>query len=123
MQVTHHLYGIPNCDTVKKARAWLAQQAITVEFIDLKKQAPTLEQLTEWSQQLGWQNLLKKTGTTWRSLAEDERNNLDETKAIVLMHQHINLIKRPLLLHKERILLAGFKQAEWESQFSDSAGK
>jgi Spx/MgsR family transcriptional regulator len=114
MQPTYQLYGIANCDTVKKARAWLAQQSMMVEFVDLKKQPPTIDQLCQWSQQLGWQNLLKKTGTTWRSLAESERENLDETKAIALMHQHINLIKRPLLVEGDRIVLAGFKQAEWE---------
>jgi arsenate reductase (glutaredoxin) len=116
------LYGIPNCDTVKKSRAWLAQQAITVEFMDLKKQAPTIEQLTQWSKQLGWQNLLKKTGTTWRSLAESEREDLDEAKAIGLMHQHINLIKRPLLVDNNGIVLAGFKQAEWETYLKDFLG-
>ena len=114
MKATYQLYGIANCDTVKKSRAWLAQQAIMVEFVDFKKQPPTLDQLSQWSQQLGWQNLLKKTGTTWRNRAESERENLDEAKAIALMHQHINLIKRPLLVEDDRIVLAGFKQAEWE---------
>lgn len=119
MHVTYQLYGIPNCDTVKKARTWLAQHDITVEFIDFKKQPPTIDQLSQWSKQLGWQNLLKKTGTTWRSLAENERENLEEAKAIALMHQHINLIKRPLLVECDRIVLAGFKQAEWETYFAD----
>lgn len=112
----YQLYGIPNCDTVKKARKWLSEQAISVEFIDFKKQTPSIQQLTQWSHQLGWQILLKKTGTTWRNLPEDERNDLDEAKAIDLMHQHSNLIKRPLLLEGSRVLLAGFKQAEWEKQ-------
>lgn len=119
MQLNYQLYGISNCDTVKKARTWLAQHDIGVEFIDFKKRAPGIEQLNEWAQQLGWQRLLKKTGTTWRNLAEDERENLDETKAIALMHQHINLIKRPLLVHEGQILLAGFKLAEWEAYFKD----
>lgn len=118
MQTDYCLYGIPNCDTVKKARAWLAQQAITVEFIDFKKQPPTTEQLTHWSRQLGWQNLLKKTGTTWRNLADIEREHLDEAKAIALMQQYINLIKRPLLLKGDQVMLAGFKQAEWEAYFA-----
>lgn len=114
MKATYQLYGIANCDTVKKSRAWLAQHSIEVKFIDFKKQAPSIEQLSLWSKQLGWQNLLKKTGTTWRNLTESERENLDEAKAIELMHQHINLIKRPLLVESERVLLTGFKPAEWE---------
>jgi len=111
------LYGISNCDTVKKARQWLAQQNIAVEFIDFKKHPPSMDQLTQWCQYVGWQNLLKKTGTTWRSLAPAEREDLNETKAVALMHQHINLIKRPLLLEDDRLVLAGFKQAEWEAHF------
>lgn len=120
---SHHLalYGIPNCDTVKKARNWLANESIEVVWIDFKKQPPTSEQIAQWSCQLGWQNLLKKTGTTWRNLAESERDNLDEAKAVALMHQHINLLKRPLLLAGDRILLAGFKQAEWETYFANLA--
>lgn len=118
MHVTYQLYGIPNCDTVKKARKWLAQHDIMVECVDFKKQPPTIDQLSQWSQQLGWQSMLKRTGTTWRSLAENERENLDEAKAIALMHQHINLIKRPLLIKCDHIVLAGFKQAEWEAKLS-----
>lgn len=121
MRANYQLYGIPNCDTVKKARVWLAQHAMTVEFIDFKKQPPTTEQITQWSRQLGWQSLLKKTGTTWRSLSDAEREGLDEHKAIALMHQHSNLIKRPLLVEGERVLLTGFKQPEWEAYFAASA--
>lgn len=120
MQAHYQLYGIANCDTVKKARAWLAQQTMMVEFIDFKKQAPSIEQLTQWSHQLGWQHLLKKTGTTWRNLAQNERDQLDEQKAITLMHQHTNLIKRPLLVKGDNIVLAGFKQAEWASKLLHS---
>ena len=67
------LFGIPNCDSVKKARAFLQQQAIAHEFVDFKRQPPSLAQLQDWAQHAGWDTLLNRAGSTWRQLSEAER--------------------------------------------------
>ncbi len=91
------LYGIPNCNTVKKARAWLDQQGIAHQFIDFKKQPATVPQLTAWAQQVGWQTLLNRAGTTWRKLSEAEQQlAVDEAGAVALMATQSSLIKRPV---------------------------
>jgi arsenate reductase (glutaredoxin) len=91
------LYGIPNCDTVKKARAWLDQQGIAHQFIDFKKQTPTVPQLKAWAKAAGWQTLLNRAGTTWRKLDEAQQQlAIDEAGAIALMATQSSLIKRPV---------------------------
>jgi Spx/MgsR family transcriptional regulator len=91
------LYGIPNCDTVKKARAWLAEQGIPHQFIDFKKQAPTVALLKTWSAQTGWEKLLNRAGTTWRQLDEaTQQLAVDEAGALALMATQPSLIKRPV---------------------------
>lgn len=107
------LYGIANCDTVKKARRWLDTHNQSYVFHDFKKQGVPEDRLTHWLQTLGWESLLKKTGTTWRSLPEDQRQGLDEDKARMLMHSQHNLITRPLLERDGQLMLAGFKEEEW----------
>lgn len=112
------LYGIANCDTVKKARKWLAEQQIDYTWHDFKKEMPSETQIHDWADQLGWQGLLKKTGTTWRQLPEDTRSAIDEASALSLMQAHYNLLKRPLLLKNGRIIKAGFKEADWQDLLS-----
>lgn len=108
------LYGIANCDTVKKARKWLSEQNIDHRFHDFKTAGIPAE-LSDWMTQLGWEGLLKKTGTTWRNLPENDKQDLDATKALSLMNTHYNLIKRPLLVADGQVVVAGFKEADWAS--------
>ncbi|MFA6016015.1 MAG: Spx/MgsR family RNA polymerase-binding regulatory protein [Gallionellaceae bacterium] len=111
------LYGIANCDTVKKARAWLNQHNIVYEFHDFKKHGVTESMLLNWLKQLGWQKLLKKTGTTWsRELSpEDQAGVKDEASTLKIMLKYHNIIKRPLLEKDGQILAAGFNVAEYEN--------
>ncbi len=110
------LHGIPNCDTVKKARSWLDQHGIAHAFRDYKKSPPSQEELTGWSAALGWQALLNRAGTTFRKLPETDRADLDEGRAIALMQANPSLIKRPLVTGGGEPLL-GFKPADWAAHF------
>lgn len=92
-----HLYGISNCDTVKKARKWLQEHALEHHFHDFKKEAPTREQLQRWCEHVGWEVLLNRRGTTWRKLPESDREGLDQAKAIALMQAQPSMIKRPVM--------------------------
>lgn len=91
------IYGIANCDTVKKARSWLAVHAVDAVFHDYKLQGIGPERLSAWCRRLGWQALVNRGGTTWRKLPETDRSDLDEAKAIALMAAQPSLIKRPVL--------------------------
>jgi len=112
MKSTITLFGIANCDTVKKARKWLSEQNIDHTFHDFKTAGIPAE-LSDWMTQLGWESLLKKTGTTWRNLPDTDKQDLDAIKALTLMQTHYNLIKRPLLVANNQVILAGFKEVDW----------
>lgn len=102
------LYGIRNCDTVKKARAWLDGREITYAFHDYKTAGIDAERLQRWCKELGWETLLNRAGTTFRKLPDGDKQELDERKAIALMLAQPSMIKRPVLdLGKQR--LVGFK--------------
>jgi len=107
------LYGIPNCDTVKKARAWLDGHAIGYRFHDYKKEGAAPGLLAGWSATVGWEALLNRRGTTFRKLDEADRAELDKDRAIALMSEHPSLIRRPVVVH-ESGLLVGFDPLEWE---------
>ena len=107
------LYGIPNCDTVKKARKWLDARALAYRFHDYKKEGAAPERLSRWSDALGWEALINRRGTTFRKLDDAERADLDEAKALGLMEAHPSLIRRPVVEH-EGGLLVGFDESEWE---------
>lgn len=108
------LYGIPNCDTIKKARAWLDEHAIAYEFHDYKKQGIDATTLKRWCREFGHEQLVNQRGTTWRKLDERARSNLTETKAIELMQQQPSVIKRPILDTGERLLL-GFDAENYQT--------
>lgn len=108
------LHGIPNCDTVKKARAWLDSQGIPYAFRDYKKAPPAPDELADWAAQLGWEKLLNKAGTTFRKLPEADKANIDQAKAIALMVANPSLIKRPVVTGGPA-LLVGFKADQWSS--------
>jgi Spx/MgsR family transcriptional regulator len=91
------LYGISNCDTIKKARAWLAEHEVDYEFHNYKKAGIDEQTLRRWSKELGWRTLLNTRGMMWRKVAQDVKDNIDETSAIRLMLETPSIIKRPVL--------------------------
>ena len=94
----HTIFGIKNCDTMKKAFAWLDAQGITYDFIDYKKAGVVEDHIDSWNQRIGWETLLNRKGLTWKKLSEADRSNVDETKALALMKTNPTLIKRPVLV-------------------------
>lgn len=102
------LYGIRNCDTIKKARAWLEGRGIAYRFHDYRVDGLERAQLEGWVQALGWEALLNRAGTTFRKLPEAEREGLTEARAIALMLAQPAMIKRPLL-DRDGELLLGFR--------------
>ena len=109
-----HLYGIPNCDTVKKARSWLTTQRLDYVFHDYKKEGVDPARLAIWANIAGWAVLLNRRGTTFRALSDTDKADIDQAKALRLMVEHTSLIKRPIAEHSNK-LLVGFKEAEWAS--------
>lgn len=106
------LYGIPNCDTVKRARAWLAAHGVAHRFHDYKKEGVDAGRLAHWADASDWEALLNTRGTTFRKLPPDDRANIDRDKALALMIAHPSLIKRPVVEHPGG-LLVGFDPAAW----------
>lgn len=111
------LYGIPNCDTVKKARVWLDSAQIGYAFHNYKQIGVDADRLRSWCQAAGWEQLLNRAGTTFRKLAEADRAGLVEAKAIAVMLANPSCIKRPVLEFPGGLLI-GFKQAEWAEQLT-----
>ena len=106
------LYGIPNCDTVKKARAWLAEREAPVVFHDFKKQGVPDAQLNRWLPAVGWEKLVNRQGTTWRKLPLDEQAAVrDEASARALMVRQPSVIKRPVVEWTDGTLTVGFSDA------------
>ncbi len=108
------LYGIPNCDTVKKARNWLDAQGISFTFHDYKKAGTDPVKLAQWCAVAGWERLLNRPGTTFKKLPDADKADLTEAKAIALMATYPSCIKRPVVEHPSG-LLVGFKLDEWEA--------
>lgn len=109
------IYGIKNCDTMKKARAWLDGHGIAYAFHDYKAVGIDRERLAGWAKAVGWETLLNKAGTTFRKLPDTDRADLTETRAIDLMLAHPTLIKRPVL-ESGPTLLVGFKPTDYEAK-------
>jgi arsenate reductase len=95
--VTITMYGIKNCDTIKKARAWLDTRGITYAFHDYKTAGLDRKQLEDWIREVGWEPLVNRAGTTFRKLDDADKTNLDEKKALALMLANPSLVKRPVL--------------------------
>jgi arsenate reductase len=108
------LYGIPNCDTVKKARAWLDARGIAYRFHDYKKAGIDEGRLRGWTAELGWERLLNRAGTTFRKLPHADKADLDEDKAIALMLAQPSMIRRPVLDLGGRRLV-GFSEESWRA--------
>ena len=110
------MYGIKNCDTIKKARKWLEAEGVDYQFHDYKKEGIQKDQLISWIDQLGWEVLLNKRGTTWRKLPDDVKDNIDEASAITVMLENTSIIKRPVL-DTGNTLLVGFSADEYAKHF------
>jgi len=108
------IYGIRNCDTVKKARAWLDARGAAYDFHDYKISGIDEARLRAWAAELGWEKLLNRAGTTFRKLPDADRAGIDEDKAIALMLAQPSMIKRPILDLGERRLV-GFGEDEWSA--------
>ncbi len=102
------IYGIKNCDTMKKARAWLDEHGVAIQFHDYKVSGIDRSRLKQWSDKVGWEVLLNRAGTTFRKLDDADKQNLNATKALALMVAQPSIIKRPVLELGDT-LLVGFK--------------
>ena len=102
------IYGIKNCDTMKKARAWLDKRGVDYAFHDYKAAGIERAQLEEWAKKVGWDTLLNRAGTTFRKLPDKDKNDIDSKKAIALMLAQSSMIKRPVLDLGRGKVLVGF---------------
>src|SRR5690606_33262234 len=109
------VYGIPNCNTVKKATTWLTQHHLDYEFHNFKKEGVAPEKLNEWCDTFGWENVLNKKGTTWRKLSLPEQEAIvDQASAVNLLLQHTSAIKRPVVEKNGKAILLGFKEDQYQ---------
>ena len=106
------IYGIPNCDTMKKARKWLSENQLDYEFHDYKKHGVPEKKLKQWIKKAGWETLLNKRGTTWRKLSEEIKNTINESSAVQVMLDNPSAIKRPVL-EDDDTLIVGFSESEY----------
>lgn len=110
----YKLYGIKNCDTVKKARVWLEQHNIDYQFHDYRVDGISLELLNQFEKKLGWEVLLNKRSTTWRELSDRQKADLNPAAALQLLLAHPTLIKRPILASGDTFII-GFNADEYQS--------
>ncbi len=117
MAIKATVYGIPNCDTIKKTTEWFKQNKIDISFHDYKKEGISKEKLTTWSKKVGWELLLNKKSTTWRALSPKEQSKITtQATAIELMSKQNSIIKRPVIEAGEK-LLVGFDDNILSSTF------
>lgn len=112
------LYGISHCDTIKKARRWLTDAGIEYRFHDYRKDGLNHSQLEQWADELDWQQLLNRRGTTWRQLADEQKNAINRDLAIQLMLEYPAMIKRPLL-DTGACKVLGFSADRYQELFSN----
>lgn len=109
------IYGIPNCNTVKKARVWLEENGFNPEFHDFKKKGISLEKLNQWCDTFGWETVLNKKGTTWRGLSKAEQDAIiDQSSAVQLLQQHTSAIKRPVVEVDGKPVLISFNEEVYQ---------
>ena len=113
------IYGIKNCDTMKKARAWLDKRGVAYDFHDYKTAGIERAELERWCKKAGWETVLNRAGMTFRKLPDKDKTALDEKKAIALMLAQPSMIKRPVLTIGGT-LLVGFKPEQYEKAFGAS---
>ena len=112
------LYGISNCDTVKKARRWLDEQNVDYRFHDVRKDGLDAAKLQGWIDALGWEKLLNKAGTTFRKLPDAQKDGLDAASAKALMLDQPAMIRRPLV-DADGVLSLGFAADDWQKRFAE----
>ena len=112
------VYGIPNCDTMKKARRWLDDHEVDYEFHDYKKKGIDESLLRDWVARVGWETLLNRRGMMWRKLDEERKSNINEDSAIDIMLETPSIIKRPVMVTDKDEILVGFSEAEYEKLIS-----
>ncbi|MGD8120667.1 ArsC family reductase [Vibrio sp. TRT 2004] len=115
--MTITMYGIPNCDTIKKAKKWLEAEGVEYHFHDYRKQGIDKAMVETFCQQLGWENVVNKRGTTFRQLSQEQKDNLDQNSAIELLVEQPAMIKRPILVANDTYHL-GFKADQYAAIFS-----
>ncbi|WP_218769239.1 ArsC family reductase [Vibrio parahaemolyticus] len=115
--MTITMFGIPNCDTIKKAKKWLEAENIAFDFHDYHKQGIDAQMVTEFCQALGWEQVLNKRGTTFRQLTQEQKDTLNEENAIVLLVDNPAMIKRPIL-NVDGQLHIGFKADQYATIFN-----
>ena len=118
--MTVTLYGIKNCDTMKKARSWLDGRGVAYRFHDYKTEGISEEKLKHWCNELGWETVLNRAGTTFRKLPDADKDGLNERKAIALMLAQPSMIKRPVLEFEGGKLLIGFKPDVYAMEFASA---
>lgn len=111
------MFGIPNCDTIKKAKKWLEAEDIAYEFHDYRKQGVDEALVTEFCDALGWENVLNKRGTTFRQLTQEQKDSLNEENAIKLLVENPAMIKRPILKVNDQLHI-GFKADQYTTIFN-----
>jgi arsenate reductase len=116
------IYGIKNCETIKKARAWLDTHKVTYTFHDYKAAGIDKTKLESWVEKLGWETVLNRAGTTFKKLPDADTEGLTAKKAVALMLAQPSMIKRPMLEHKGK-LLAGFKPDVYAATFKGLIGR
>ena len=114
--MTTTLYGISNCDTIKKAKKWLTENQIDFTFHDYRKQGLEQTWLEAAEAELGWEVLLNKRGTTFRKLSDADKADLDREKALALLSEHSAMIKRPVLVHNKQFF-CGFSESKYQEVF------
>ncbi|EGQ8131147.1 ArsC family reductase [Vibrio parahaemolyticus] len=115
--MTITMFGIPNCDTIKKAKKWLEAENIAFDFHDYRKQGIDAQMVTEFCQALGWEQVLNKRGTTFRQLTQEQKDTLSEENAIALLVDNPAMIKRPIL-NVDGQLHIGFKADQYATIFN-----
>ena len=116
------VFGIKNCSTVKKSLAWLEEKKIPYEFLDVKKSVLSESLLKLWMNNMPkpfiWENLINKSGMTWRKLPDSEKNiELDKKQAIKLIMENASIMKRPIILKNKKIVTIGFDESEFNTKF------
>ena len=112
------IYGISNCDTMRRARAWLGEHGVAFTFHDYRRDGVERSRLEGWVARLGWEKLLNRSGTTFRKLSPELREGLDAERAIALMLEHPAMIRRPVL-EGPGLLLVGFRPDDYAASLSD----
>jgi arsenate reductase (glutaredoxin) len=110
------VYGIRNCDTMKKAFAWLEQRSVDYEFHDYKKEGISAAKLKQWAARAGWEKLANTRGPTWRKIPHAQKVNLNEQRALALLQQNPSAIRRPIVEQGAK-LLVGFDAAAFDAAF------